>query len=195
MNPSNPIEVSKFPILETKRLVLREIVPADAEELLRFTGDPMVQRYNARPMADISEALASIEQERAMYLRQDGVLWGITLKNEDRVIGRVGFSAWSASNRAMLGYDLAREYWGRGIASEAVREIIRFGFERMGLNRIEAETIEDNHESRRMLDRLGFTLEGIRREYSLEDDGLYHGSAMYGLLRSEYDQGEEYCRT
>ena len=64
-----------------------------------------------------------------------------------------------------------------------------FGFERMGLNRIEVETIEDNHESRRMLEKLGFILEGIRREYSLEDDGDYHGSAMYGLLRSEYRTG------
>jgi RimJ/RimL family protein N-acetyltransferase len=59
----------------------------------------------------------------------------------------------------------------------------------MGLNRIEAETIEDNRESRWMLDKLGFVLEGVRREYSLEDDGKYHGSAMYGLLRSEYRTG------
>jgi ribosomal-protein-alanine N-acetyltransferase len=175
-----------FPVLETKRLVLREMVPADAEDLLVFTGDAYVQRYNAVPMTDVSQALDEIEQHKALYLRQDGVAWGITLKDEDRVIGRAGFHAWSLSNRAMLGYDLAREFWGRGLASEAIRAIIRFGYEEMKLNRIEAETIEDNHESRRMLERLGFTLEGIRREYSLEDDGEYHGSAMYGLLYSEY---------
>jgi len=101
MNKSNPKEFSEFPVLETKRLVLREIVPADAEEILLFTGDPIVQSYNAEPMTDISEALVSIEQERAIYVRQDGVLWGITLKNEDKVIGRVGFSAWSYSNHAI----------------------------------------------------------------------------------------------
>jgi len=86
----------------------------------------------------------------------------------------------------MADYDLAREHWGKGIGSEAVREILRFGFERMGLNRIGAETIEDNLESRRMLEKLGFVLEGIRRGYSLEDDGKYHGSVMYGLLRNEF---------
>lgn len=74
----------------------------------------------------------------------------------------VGFWQWSYSNRAILGYDLARKYWGKGIASEAVREIIRFGYEKMELNRIEAETIEDNHESRSMLEKPGFVLEGIR---------------------------------
>ncbi len=86
----------------------------------------------------------------------------------------------------MAGYDLAHEYWGKGIGSAAVSEIIRFGFERMGLNRIETETIDDNHESMRMLEKLGFTCEGFRREYSLEDDGKYHGSVMYGLLRNEH---------
>ena len=86
----------------------------------------------------------------------------------------------------MVVYDLAHAYWGQGIGSEAVIEIIRFGFERMHLNRIEAETIEDNHESVRMLEKLGFECEGIRRGYSFEDDGDYHGSAMFGLLRSEF---------
>lgn len=57
--------------------------------------------------------------------------------------------------------------------------------EQLLLNRIEAETIEDNHESRRMLERLDFVCEGIRGKYSLEDDGKFHGNAIYGLLRSE----------
>ena len=61
-----------------------------------------------------------------------------------------------------LGYFIGENYWGKGIASEAVREIIRFGYDKMELNRIEAETIEDNHESRRMLEKLGFVLEGIQ---------------------------------
>ena len=186
--PENQIEqFAEFPVLETERLVLREIVPADAQDLLVFTGDPYVQRYNARPMTNVSQALAEIEEHQTLFLRQDGVAWGITLKGSHRVVGRAGFHAWSLSNRAMLGYDLAREYWGLGIASEAVSEVIRFGYEEMRLNRIEAETIEDNHESRRMLERIGFKLEGVRREYSLEDDGEYHGSAIYSLLRGEYN--------
>jgi len=190
MNKSDPFDFSKhlavFPVLETERLILREPILTDAADIYAFRSDPVVQKYNARPMTDVSEARGLIEQHQADYLNEDGILWGITLKERDAVIGLVGFSAWSLSNRAMLGYDLAHGYWGQGIASEAVPAIIRFGFEQMGLNRIEASTIADNHESRQMLERLEFTLEGIRREYSLEDDGEYHGSAMYGLLRSEH---------
>jgi ribosomal-protein-alanine N-acetyltransferase len=189
MDPADPNHISLFPILKTKRLILREPVLSDAADIFVFCSDPVVQKYNARPIVSVSEAEELIVRNRAMFHREDGIVWAVTLKGEDRVIGMVGFSAWSYHNRAMAGYDLAREYWGRGIGSEAVTRIIRFGFERMGLNRIEAETIEDNHESRRMLEKLGFILEGIRREYSLEDDGDYHGSAMYGLLRSEYRTG------
>ncbi len=99
-----------------------------------------------------------IERNQALYLNQDGILWVVTMKGQDIVIGLVGLCNWSYHNRAMLGYDLAHAYWGQGIASEAVREIIHFSYERMALNRIEAETSEDNHESRRMLEKIGFTL-------------------------------------
>lgn len=177
----------EFPVLKTKRLILREVVLSDAEDLFVFRSDAYVQRFNAKPLKDVSEAREQITETRAIYERTDGIGWGITLKGQDVVIGMVGFWQWSYHNRAMLGYDLTREYWGQGIASEAIREIIRFGFERMELNRIEATTIADNNESVRMLKKLGFVLEGIRREHSLEDDGKYHDSALYALLKSEYN--------
>jgi [ribosomal protein S5]-alanine N-acetyltransferase len=176
----------EFPILKTKRLHLREVTLSDDKDVFVFRSDAYVQRFNSKPIENVSEAREQITRMKATYERTDGIGWGITLKEQDTVIGMVGFWQWSYSNRAMLGYDLAREYWGKGIANEAVREIIRFGYEKMELNRIEAETIEDNHESRRMLEKIGFVLEGIRREYSLENDGKYHGSAMYALLKSEY---------
>jgi ribosomal-protein-alanine N-acetyltransferase len=80
---------------------------------------------------------------------------------------------------------MARAYWGQGIASEALRAILRFGFDGMKLNYIYAGTIADNHESVRLLERIGFRREGTRREYSWEDDGTFHDGAMYGLLWHE----------
>lgn len=177
---------SEFPVLETERLILRQPRLSDAPDVFVFSSDPVVQKYNAEPTTDIAEADELIRAYNAEYESTDGVIWGITLQGVDAVIGMIGFHYWSIHNRAMLGYDLARAYWGRGIGSEAARRVIRFGFKNMGLNRIEAPTIEDNHESVRMLEKLGFTCEGIRREYTLEDDGKYHNSAMYALLLSEY---------
>ncbi|MCC7366996.1 MAG: GNAT family N-acetyltransferase [Chloroflexi bacterium] len=178
---------SVFPTLTTPRLLLRELDPADAADVLVFRGDPEVQRFNSAPMTDIRQALALIDTLRKWYLAQKAIHWGVTLRGESRVIGLYSLHGLDRYHRrGALGYDLAREYWGQGIAQEAVGEIVRFAFEQLELNRLEAVTIADNYRSVSLLERLGFTLEGTRREHSLEDDGLFHSSAIYGLLRREY---------
>ncbi|MEQ7004989.1 GNAT family protein [Actinopolymorpha sp. B17G11] len=102
-------------------------------------------------------------------------------------MGLFGFNSWERHHRrAAIGYDLRRNYWGRGIATEALAAILSFGFTRMDLNRVEAETIADNHASVRRLQRLGFQREGLRRAYTVEEDGTFHDSAIYGLLASDY---------
>jgi ribosomal-protein-alanine N-acetyltransferase len=180
-------DFSNFPTLETKRFILREPVTSDAPDVYVFRSDPEVQKYNDEPMVDVSEAVAFIQEHMDEYAAQQRILWAIAFRDEDRVLGLCGFNYWNRHhNRASIGYDLARAHWGRGIATEALRAMLRFGFEHMGLHRIEAETIADNVESVRLLRRLGFQLEGVRREYSLEDDGAYHASAVYGLLTGEF---------
>jgi ribosomal-protein-alanine N-acetyltransferase len=114
MDPDDPNYITLFPILETERLILREPVLSDAADIFVFRSDPVVQKYNARPIMAVSEAEEMIERNRAMFDREDGIVWAVTLKGEDRDIGMVGFSAWSYHNRAMVGYDLAREYLGAG---------------------------------------------------------------------------------
>jgi ribosomal-protein-alanine N-acetyltransferase len=180
-------EAASFPSLTTRRLILREVVDADADDLLVFRGDAEVQRYNLEPMKTSVEALSLVRTMQGWFASRYAIQWGITLRGEDRVLGLCGLHDWSRNHRrASLGYDLARSHWGRGIATEAMHAVLRYGFEQMDLDRIEAVTIVDNTRSIRLLERLGFALEGVRRESSLEEDGLFHGSAIYGLLRSEY---------
>jgi ribosomal-protein-alanine N-acetyltransferase len=186
---------AEFPSLETDRLILREPGIPDAADVFVFRSDPIEQRFNSEAITDISQAEELITLYQAKFVRGGAILWGVTLKGADTVIGLINLELGLGRvhhNRGELGYDLARAYWGKGIGSEAVREVVRFGFESLNLNRIEAETIEDNLESRRLLDKLGFVCEGIRRGYSLEDDGNYHGSAVYGLLRTEFRSEERY---
>ena len=138
-------------------------------------------------MREVGEALALLTELREAYAAGQHLYWALTVPPAQGVIGICGFNSWQRSHRrAAIGYDLARSYWGQGIGTEAVGAIVRFGFERMGLNRVEAETIIDNWASVRLLEKLGFRREGVRREYSWEDDGRFHGSTVNGLLRSEY---------
>lgn len=81
-----------------------------------------------------------------------------------------------------VGHPPGSHLWGQGLATEALTAAIRFGFSDKQLNRIEAQTIADNRSSTRLLGRLGFALEGMRRRYSWEEDGTFHDGAIYGLL-------------
>jgi [ribosomal protein S5]-alanine N-acetyltransferase len=91
-------------------------------------------------------------------------------------------------SRAELGYVLAQEYWGTGLMPEAVRRVIRFCFERMDLNRVEARCLAENVASARVMEKAGMSYEGTlrKREYI---KGAYRDMKMYSILRSEYATG------
>ena len=176
-----------FPTLTTERLILRELRPEDAADVLVFRGDPYVQRFNSEPLKTVEEAAAFIEELNAGNQAGRWLEWAITLREQDRALGLVGLGSWEKYHRrAEVGYDLAHAFWGRGIGSEAVQAVLHCGFTDLNLNRIEAATIADNHESVNLLKKLGFRLEGIRRGYSWEEDGTFHDSAMFALLREEF---------
>jgi ribosomal-protein-alanine N-acetyltransferase len=175
-----------FPMLTTDRLILRQVVTADAPDVFIFRSDPEVQKYNSEPMKEVSEAVHLIDGLHQGYQAQHSITWGITLRDEDRVLGLCSIHQWDRYHRrAEIGYDLAQSHWGRGIGTEAVRPIVQFGFRELEVHRLEAYTIIDNYASVRMLEKLGFQLEGVRREYSWEEDGMFHGSGIFGLLRHE----------
>ena len=187
MNNASLFDFSAFPRLETPRLILRELVTQDSEAIFRIRGDYEVTQYNTGPAyerreqaADLIEAIAHAYQEKA-ELR-----WGITLKGDDTVIGMCGFNYWiRQDSRASVGYDLAHQYWGQGIMTEAIRAIVAFGFEQMGLNRIEADADARNPASGRVLEKVGFRREGIQREQFFEN-GLFNDLMLFALLRRDY---------
>jgi RimJ/RimL family protein N-acetyltransferase len=186
-NDTNTLDFLTFPVLTTARLTLREIWPSDAPDVLVFRGDAAVQQYNGPVLQSIGEAQTLIQALRAETATQQGITWAVTLHPGDTVLGLFGLHDWNRYHRrAELGYDLARAYWGQGIGSEAVRAVVRFGFGHMDLNRVYANTIADNHASVRLLEKVGFCREGTRRKHSWEEDGTFHDSAMYGLLRDKY---------
>lgn len=171
------------PVLQTERLILREPMLADADDVFHFRSDPEVQRYNSAPHATRADSLALIETLRA----GDDVVWASCLAQGGRVIGLVGFAGFDLYHRRVeVGFDLAQEFWGQGLAGEALDAVLTYGFASMDLNRVEALTIADNHASVRLLERSGFVREGTRRAYSWETDGTFHDSAIYGLLGSEW---------
>lgn len=180
-------DFNTFPVLTAERLVLRELRLSDATDVLVFRGDPIVQKYDDPVIHTMAEAQAFIEELHDEYRARHGINWAVTLPDTDVVVGIFSLHHWDQYHRrAEAGYGLAYIYWGQGFGSEALQAIVRFGFEQLTLHRIYARTIADNHESVRLLERLGFLREGTLRKHSWEDDDTFHDSVIYGLLREEF---------
>lgn len=186
---SNRFDFTTFPILRTQRLLLREITFRDTEAIFRIRGDYEVTRHNiGAAYESAADARRLIEQIRKTYRTRAEVRWGITLLGGDNsVIGMCGFNNWHRiDQRGSIGYDLARAHWGRGIMREAVQAITDFGFERMDLNRLEADVGAGNTASIKLLTALGFQHEGTQRDYYYEESA-FHDLQIYGLLRREWE--------
>jgi ribosomal-protein-alanine N-acetyltransferase len=140
--------------------------------------------YDRPPLESERQAQEMIERFANRFRDRQAIRWGITMGAEEPVIGTCGLyiqSEW----RARLGYDLARPYWRRGIMTRVLRLVIRFAFETVGLNRLEALVIPGNVASERLLARIGFTREGLLREY-MYFKGAHQDLYCYSLLRSEF---------
>lgn len=181
-------DFSAFPTLYTRRLVLRELHLRDAEDLFAIRGDPLVTRYNSGPAYErVEQAADLITAIQRAYEDHDEIRWAITFRGMQEVIGICGYNYWVRRDaRGSIGYDLARVWWGRGIMTEAVNAIVQFGFEKLQLNRIEADTDARNPASGRVLEKAGFIQEGHQREH-FYDSGAYQDLLLYGLLRRDYE--------
>jgi ribosomal-protein-alanine N-acetyltransferase len=133
----------------------------------------------------LTEAQAGVERLNQRYAARDTIRWAIELLERGEMIGTVGLLRFDFEHRhAELGYDIARRWWGRGLAPEAARAVIRYGFSVLGLHRIEAGVLPENAASVRVLQKLGFVEEGTRRDY-LYAKGRFHSFRWFSLLATD----------
>jgi len=185
--PSVPV-FRPFPILETERLVLRQIVPTDAGDLFRiFSDDESMRYWSCHPFRSLKQADQLIESMARAFAEESGIHWAITLRNEDRLIGKCGYNEWrKLHRRGDISYIVDRHQWGKGLVSEALRAVLAYGFNQMNLHSVEAGVTPGNDGSTRMLQKLGFRLEGHLKESFLVED-VFVDSLIYSLLRKEWD--------
>jgi RimJ/RimL family protein N-acetyltransferase len=174
-------------ILRTPRLTLRPPVAADADAVYAMRSDPVVQRYGSHPpWTDPAAAVAWIARNDRGMAEGEHAQLAIERRDDGVVVGTCTLYAIdTACRRAEVGYALARPHWGRGYANEAVTALLDWGFEQLGLNRVEADIDPRNAPSQRALERLGFVREGHLRERWIVG-GEVCDSWIYGLLRAEW---------
>ena len=177
-----------FPVLETKRLRLREITDEDADAIFQYLSDEEVIRYLEGNTENIEEARGYVSWCRETCKSKTDIRWGIELKDQRKLIGDCGLGHIDDPHRPTeLGYMLAKAYWNQGYMTEAVAAILQFGFKELNLHRVQAWTHHDNKASAQILRRQGFIHEGRLREYVfIWHQGVYIDAEMYGLLRNDY---------
>lgn len=176
-----------FPILETERLILREITKEDAKDIFAcFSNDDVTRYYGQETLESEEQAEKFVEFFEKNYQEKRGVRWGIELKGTPGLIGTVGFNAWVPKHkRAEIGYEIHPDYWRRGYALEVVSKVLSYGFHDMDLNRIGAVVFIENEASNALLTKFGFEREGILHDFMYQN-GKAYDTYVYSLRKNMF---------
>jgi len=152
------LNFNPFPVIDTERLVLRQLAAADAAELFYIRTHPDVLRYtNMAVHQNVAQTQAYIELILGNELRGESIMWAMTLKDDPKIIGTICF--WNIepeNDLAEIGYILDPDLHGKGLMGEAVSAVVAYGFDAMKLQTIIAELHKDNLASVQLLIRRGF---------------------------------------
>lgn len=185
----NKSRLANLPEIETRRLLLRRMTGGDARDVFEYASDPEVARYVMwEAHRSIRDSKSFLNRMSEGYERGEQFSWGIVHKESGRLIGTCGYDrSWIPEHRrAELGYALSPEYRGQGLMTEAVRVVIKFGFEKMGLNKIVARCFAENLASEKVMQKSGMSYEGTQREHVFVK-GSYRDLKVYSILRGEYE--------
>jgi ribosomal-protein-alanine N-acetyltransferase len=179
-------KIKVFPVFVTQRLVLREITEADIGDFFVIFSDYEVLKfYGMRPYKSPEDASGFMARLINKFKTKSGIRWAVTIKGQNEMIGTIGYKNWDTrSCKGEISYELKPKFWNKGYITEALKQVVDFGFEN-GLNRIEAWDMNGNIASRRVLEKSGFTHEGTWREHTYWD-GKYYDIEWFSILRKEW---------
>ena len=174
--------------IRTARLELRPLREADVPALFEIHSDPKAMRYWDASIWNNDQRGHTMVARDLDLTTRDYLRLGIELAATGELLGTCALWGINAQcRRAEVGYILSPRCWGHGYMHEALSALLDYAFTELNLNRVEADTDPRNERSARLLDRLGFSKEGLFRERCIVD-GEISDAAMYGLLRREWDQ-------
>lgn len=161
---------SAFPRIELQHIRLREFRDTDAERYYNYINHPEVQKFvpiDCVPNS-VEASLDDCRYYRSNLERYMGISWAIAHRKTDEIIGSIGLTMMKFIQRkANISYDLAHEYWGKGIAKEAALAVLDFADNELKLNRIQANIAITNLRSREFTKSLGFVQEGTMKKFEV----------------------------
>lgn len=175
-----------FPMLQTERFYLRQLQVEDAQDMFSyFSQDIVTEYYDLESFVEEQQAVDLINKFNKGYVDKRQIRWAAVLKETGKLAGTCGFHAIETEHsKAEIGYELHPNHWGKAMMPEIIHEIIRYGFEVMKLNRIEAFYDPRNLSSWKVLEKNGFKYEGILRKRYFEK-GVFVDAAIAATLKED----------
>ncbi|WP_328884929.1 GNAT family N-acetyltransferase [Streptomyces sp. NBC_00316] len=185
MKNSTLADFAHKPTLTGERVVLRPFTEDDAAAIADVIEDPEVIRYTFEPSTELT-----LQRLRAWYgsrsEQADRLDLAVTDRATGEVVGEVVLYDWNPANQNCTFRTLVGPRGrGRGLGTEATRLIVGYGFERIGLHRIQLDVYTDNHRARRVYEKVGFIAEGVRRQVQLRD-GVWRDELVMSVLSHEW---------
>ena len=175
--------------LETERLVLRRFTIEDAEAMYRnWASDDGVTKFLTWPThADVSVSEGVIDSWLPLYQNPSHYSWAIVLKKLEEPIGSIGVAVQREDLEMVhIGYCIGRKWWNQGITSEALKELLRYFFEEVGVNRVESRHDPRNPNSGKVMQKCGLKYEGTMRQGDKNNQAGFCDAAYYALLAEDY---------
>ncbi len=174
------------PTLKTERLELRPFHLSDAKRVQELCGDRRIADTTLHIPHPYEDGMAEewIATHRPKWAEGSEVTFAVTYPHEREVIGAVGVRLEPAHHRGELGYWVGLPYWGRGIATEAAGEVLRFAFADLRLNRVYATYVPRNPASGRVMEKLGMQREGYLRSHAFAR-GIYEDLILFGIIAAD----------
>ena len=178
---------AKVPEMETERLKFRSLKRSDDADIYEYSSNPLTSRYLLwEPHESINFTRRFIEVILTKYKLGEYNDWAIVLKKNNKMIGTCGFTRIDQANGVVeIGYVINPDYWGNGYATEAAGKVMKFAFEELKVNRVEARFMFGNDASLKVMSKIGMKFEGYLRE-SMLVKGKFKTIGVASILRREY---------
>ena len=176
-------------LIETERLILREFKYADDENMLKYwINDPKIQSLYGEPVYSTKKEVKELlDKYISSYEKSDYYRWAIILKETDECIGQIACFLVDNNNQfAEIEYCIGSLFQRKGLATEATKAVIKYGFDKMNLHKVQISHKSINIPSRKVIEKCGFVYEGTLRDFFYQD-GKYIDRLYYSILKDEFN--------